>query len=71
MVTHDMHLMLEYTNNVVVLADGKVLASDIPEKILTNKEVIKNANLKETSLQELAINCEITDTNYDRQVRKI
>ena len=47
MVTHDMHLMLEYTNNVVVLADGKVLASDIPEKILTNKEVIKNANLKE------------------------
>ncbi len=79
MVTHDMHLMLEYTNDVIVLADGKVIAHDNPASILTNNEVIENANLKETSLQELAIKCGIEDTtnfvnkfiSYDRKVRKI
>ena len=55
MVTHDMHLMLEYTDRVVVLADGEKIDEDIASNILTNSEVIKRANLKETSLYELAV----------------
>ncbi len=79
MVTHDMHLMLEYTNSVIVLSNGQKIADDTPANILTNKEVIEKANLKETSLQELAIACDIEDSaefvnrfiSYDRKVRKI
>lgn len=79
MITHDMHLMLEYTNSVIVLANGQKIADDTPANILTNKEVIEKANLKETSLQELAIACDIEDSakfvnrfiSYDRKVRKI
>ena len=79
MITHDMHLMLEYTNNVIVLSNGQKIADDIPANILTNKEIIEKANLKETSLQELAIACDIEDSaefvnrfiSYDRKVRKI
>lgn len=79
MVTHDMHLMLEYTNNVVVLSNGQKIGDDKSTKILTNKDIIEKANLKETSLQELAIKCEIEDSvefvnrfiDYDRRVRNI
>ncbi|MGL4449715.1 MAG: ABC transporter ATP-binding protein [Sarcina sp.] len=55
MVTHDMHLMLEYTDRAVVLADGEKIDEDIASNILTNGEVIERANLKETSLYELAV----------------
>ena len=55
MVTHDMHLMLEYTDRAVVLADGQKIAQDIASNILTDSSVIKRANLKETSLYELAV----------------
>ncbi|WP_330362591.1 DUF3744 domain-containing protein [[Clostridium] dakarense] len=79
MVTHDMHLMLEYTNNVIVLSEGEKLADDNATNILTNEDIIKKANLKETSLHELAIKCGIEDSvefvnrfiEYDRRVRNI
>ncbi len=32
MITHDMHLMLEYTNRAIVVADGKLLTIDTPAK---------------------------------------
>ena len=77
MITHDMHLMLEYTNNVIVLSGGKKIADDTAINILTNDEVIEKANLKETSLYELAQKCGIEDEqnfikrfiDYDRRVR--
>ena len=77
MVTHDMHLMLEYTNNVIVLSDGEKIADDTAINILTNDCVIEKANLKETSLYELAKKCGIKDEknfikrfiDYDRRVR--
>ncbi|MFI3209637.1 MAG: ABC transporter ATP-binding protein [Peptostreptococcaceae bacterium] len=78
MVTHDMHLMLEYTNNVIVVVDGQNIKSDTPANVLTNEEVILQANLKKTSLQELAEECKILDTTsfvnkfieHDRTVRQ-
>ena len=77
MVTHDMHLMLEYTNKVIVLSEGEKIADNIPAYILTNKEIIEKANLKETSLHQLALKCDIEDItkfvnkfiDYDRRVR--
>ncbi|WMM25885.1 ABC transporter ATP-binding protein [Tissierella sp. MB52-C2] len=53
-ITHDMHLMLEYTKRAIVLADGKIVADEKPSVILTDKNVIHSANLKETSLFNLA-----------------
>lgn len=41
MITHDMHLMLEYADRAIVLADGVKLADDRPERILTNTDVVK------------------------------
>lgn len=54
LITHDMHLALEYTNRAVVLSAGKVIADNEIADVLTNKEVIQQANLKETSLSVLA-----------------
>ncbi|MGL5507853.1 MAG: ABC transporter ATP-binding protein, partial [Paraclostridium sp.] len=79
MITHDMHLMLEYTNRAIVLADGKKLADDTAANVLTDIEVIKAANLKETSLYELAVKCELENPrgfvdrfiDYDRRIRRI
>lgn len=53
-ITHDMHLMLEYTKRAIVLSNGKIITDTLPSVVLTNKEVIESANLKETSLFNLA-----------------
>lgn len=79
MITHDMHLMLEYTNRAIVLSNGIKLADDIASNVLTDKEVIEKANLKETSLYELAIKARLDNPrgfvkkfiDYDRRIRKI
>lgn len=79
MITHDMHLMLEYTNRAIVLADGMKLDDDTAANILTNNEVIKSANLKETSVYELAVKCNVSDPrefvnrfiDYDRRIRRV
>lgn len=78
MITHDMHLMLEYTDRAIVLADGKMIADDIPAKVLTNEEIAQKAYLKKTSLYDLAVNCGIEAVSdfvecfiqYDREKRK-
>lgn len=54
LITHDMHLMLEYTTRTLVIDGGKVLADERPAVILTTADYIEKAHLKETSLFELA-----------------
>ena len=79
MITHDMHLMLEYTNRAIVLSNGLKLADDIAANVLTDEEVINKANLKETSLYELAIKAKLDNPrifvkkfiDYDRRIRSI
>lgn len=63
MITHDMHLMLEYAQRAIVFSGGRVIADDTSANILTNPEIIKQANLKETSLYDLALLCKIADPN--------
>lgn len=54
MITHDMHLMLEYTQRSIVLSGGVVVKDADSSEILTNPEIIAKASLKETSLFHLA-----------------
>lgn len=61
MITHDMHLMLEYADRAVVFSDGCIIADDTCANILTNRDIVKKASLKETSLYELATKCGIDD----------
>ena len=61
MITHDMHLMLEYAERAVVFSDGRIIADDTCASIITNPDIVREANLKETSLYELAKNCKIED----------
>lgn len=53
-ITHDMHLMLEYTPRAIVLADGEKIADGPAAGILGHSDMIRRANLKETSLYTLA-----------------
>ncbi len=53
-ITHDMHLAIEYTDRAIVFADGKCIADNYVFKVLSDSEVIKTANLKQTSLVTLA-----------------
>lgn len=61
LITHDMHLMLEYTPRAVVLSDGELIADAPASDILTNDAVIERANLKETSLYTLARRAGLSD----------
>ena len=78
MITHDMHLMLEYTNRAIVLSEGVKLKDDSAANVLTDDKIIEAANLKETSLYELALKAELKNPrefvqrfiDYDRRVRK-
>ena len=77
MITHDMHLMLEYAERALVFTDGRIIADDTSAAILTNPAITEKASLKETSLYHLALMCGIDDPsefvqhfiNYDREVR--
>lgn len=61
LITHDMHLMLEYAPRALVFSEGKLLADISSSDLLCNPELSKKASLKETSLFHLAEKCEITD----------
>ena len=61
LITHDMHLMLEYCTRAIVFSDGKKVADTNCETVLTDPEIVKKASLKETSLAQLAELCEIDD----------
>ena len=61
LITHDMHLMLEYTTRAVVLCEGLRVADSEPFRILTDDDIIHKANLKRTSLYELALKAGIED----------
>ncbi|MEG2053800.1 MAG: ABC transporter ATP-binding protein [Oscillospiraceae bacterium] len=77
MITHDMHLMLEYSHRALVFSDGHLIANDTCANILTSDEITTQANLKKTSLYDLAVLCNVQDPHtfvqsfidFDRKVR--
>ena len=61
MITHDMHLMLEYAQRAVVFSQGTIIADDSSAAVLTSPAIIEQASLKETSLYALAQRCGLAD----------
>lgn len=61
MITHDMHLMLEYTPHAIVISGGKKIGDASAVEILTDEKIAEQANLKVTSLYELAVKAGIED----------
>ena len=62
-ITHDMHLMLEYTSRSLAFAKGKLIADTTPIELLTNQALIKEASLKRTSLYDLTKHYNLPDPN--------
>lgn len=77
MITHDMHLMLEYTRRAIVFCEGRLLADTTAAHVLTEPELVDKASLKETSLYTLSLACGIQDPQkfaevfiaWEREVR--
>ena len=77
MITHDMHLMLEYCPRAAVFAGGRLIADKSGAAVLTDPETVKKASLWETSLYALSLMCGILDArafaqrfiDHDREVR--
>ena len=59
LITHDMHLMLEYTPRAVVFHDGEVICDASAAQVLNAPDIVERAHLKETSLYHLAMQCGI------------
>ena len=78
LITHDMHLMLEYTPRAIVFNAGKVIADKSAAEVLNSPDIVAAAHLKETSLYHLSSMCGIDDPEEftrrfiarDREVRK-
>ena len=62
-ITHDMYLLMEYTNRSLAFADGTLIADTDPIKLLTEKALIKKAALKRTSLYNLAIKYQLENSD--------
>lgn len=54
MITHDMQLMLDYSDRALVVSDGQILADLSPAELFTHPDILQEANLKETSIFALA-----------------
>ena len=65
-ITHDMHLAIEYTDRALVFSDGKCISSDNVFKVLSNEEIIQQANLKQTSLYTIASRLGLSAQDYIR-----
>ena len=78
MITHDMHLMLEYTRRALVFCDGRLIADRTVAAVLCDPALVEQAALKETSLYTLANRCGIAPAQefverfieQDREVRE-
>lgn len=76
MITHDMHLMLEYTPHAIVISEGRKIGDSTAVDILTNAGIAQKASLKLTSLYDLAVAADIPDAagfvqhfiDYEREV---
>ncbi|MGO3506379.1 MAG: DUF3744 domain-containing protein [Brachybacterium tyrofermentans] len=77
LITHDMHLALEYADRVLVLSQGRLLADEDPAVVLTDPSLSARADLVTTGLYDLARRCGIEDPHrlvhrfvaVDREVR--
>ena len=78
LITHDMHLMMEYSKRSIVLSDGELISDTDSSNVLTNIDIIDTGSLKETSLFHIAENVGIdnprslvdTFINFEKSERR-
>ncbi len=79
LITHDMHLMLEYTSHAIVISNGEKIGDSTAVDILTNEQIATQASLKLTSLYEFGISLGLEDPqrlvqqfiDYEREAGKV
>ncbi|HDM8232671.1 TPA: ABC transporter ATP-binding protein [Vibrio campbellii] len=62
-ISHDMHLVLEYTTRSIVIADSKLIADAPMTEVFSSPALLDQANLATTSLYDLASELGIENTN--------
>ena len=62
-ISHDMHLVLEYTTRSIVIADSKLIANAPMTEVFSQPSLLERANLCTTSIYELASKMKIEETN--------
>ncbi|MEF1284705.1 DUF3744 domain-containing protein [Vibrio sp. M250220] len=62
-ISHDMHLVLEYTDRSIVISDSRLIADAPMTKVFSQPELLDKANLTTTSLYDLAERLDVADIN--------
>ena len=62
-ISHDMHLVLEYTSRSIVIAQSRLIANAPVSQVFSDPALLDRANLKVTSLYTLANAVGIEDTD--------
>lgn len=65
--THDVDFAYRWAERVIVFSQGKIIADGIPLEIFRNKEVLRQANLKQPMLMEVYDLLVANHILYDRQ----
>ncbi|MGO4937814.1 ABC transporter ATP-binding protein [Fundicoccus sp. Sow4_H7] len=79
MISHDMHLIQEFTTRSLVFSGGQLLADLPPSELFARKDLIEQADLHPTSLYEVGAmlpNSSINDLlnafiQYERQLKEV
>lgn len=58
-ITHDMHLLANFVQRALVVVDGQLLADTTPAELLADEALVKAANLRTTSIYQLAARLQI------------
>lgn len=62
-ISHDMHLVLEYTDRSIVISDSRLIADAPMTEVFSQPELLDKANLTTTSLYDLAERLDVADIN--------
>lgn len=62
-ISHDMHLVLEYTDRSIVISDSRLIADAPMTEVFSQPELLDKANLTTTSLYDLAECLDVADIN--------
>ncbi|CCO45507.1 putative ATPase component of Cobalt ABC-type transport system, contain duplicated ATPase [Vibrio nigripulchritudo SOn1] len=62
-VSHDMHLVLEYTTRAILMSDGKLIADAPVTEVFSQPDLLQSTNLASTSLYDLANKVGIEDAS--------
>lgn len=62
-ISHDMHLVLEYTDRSIVISDNRLIADAPMTEVFSQPELLDKANLTTTSLYDLAERLDVADIN--------